>query len=89
MICGHCAKYGPSTSLVPVCLYINISAGEFRFSEFHVPRSVCTRDGTEHSPELSPYQCVYLHPGNYLAVKPILHVSAPVENVPVYSTKLS
>lgn len=42
-----------------------------------------------HSPELSPYPYDYLHPRNYLAVKPILHVSAPVENVPVYSTKLS
>lgn len=42
-----------------------------------------------HSPELSPHQCVYLHPGNYLALKAILHVSAPVENVPVYSTKRS
>lgn len=40
------------------------------------------------SPELSPYQCVYLHPGNCLTVKAILHVSAAVENVAVYSTKL-
>lgn len=42
-----------------------------------------------HSPDPSPYKWLYLHPGNYVAVKAILHVSAPVENVPVYSTKLS
>lgn len=42
-----------------------------------------------HFLELSTFQCVYLHPGNSLFDKSILHVSAPIENVPIYFTKIS
>jgi len=42
-----------------------------------------------HFLELSTFQYVCLHPGNYLFDKPILLVSALIENVPVYFTKIS
>lgn len=88
MICAQLPAYEPSTLLVPVCLYINLSARV----NLDVVTSTCPGlcvpgMALSCSAEPSPYQSIYLHPGNYLAVKAILHVSAPVENVPVYSTK--
>lgn len=87
MICAQLSEYEPSTSLTPVCLYINVSACWFRFANFNLSRY---SDGSYPFSRASTFQCVYLlHLGNSLFDKSILDVSAPIENVPVYFTKIS